>query len=304
MLKPGSLRNIPALRADDRLTSDCRQNFYVSTILNVTTDAIILSIPLPLLWTLQVPKRQKIALILLLCSGLFVIAAALIRITMTLVGSPSAVTINGWGVRETIAGILAVNIPIIRPVFTKSFWSRDFPPGSRKSKGSTPHAHSRSAARPRSKFGNLDAYELDDDLATAVDYGNSTGSQKKYSQQTTVVELDDGSTSSEMHHDPHPTNRSSEDLVIQKPTNDHNRSRNMSRQASRSVSYHEEDIEAAHPPMEVSVEQRYEIGPSSRLETPRGHEGRAWSAGWPRAGYGNRTTIAADRSMDRSQHAD
>lgn len=91
------------------------QNFYVSTVLNVLTDAAVLAIPLPLLWTLQVPKRQKIALVLMLCSGMFVIAAALIRITMTLVGDPSALNINRWGVRETIAGIIAVNVPIIRP---------------------------------------------------------------------------------------------------------------------------------------------------------------------------------------------
>jgi hypothetical protein len=32
-----------------------------------------------------------------------------------LVAHPSALTINSWGVRETIAGIISVNIPIIRP---------------------------------------------------------------------------------------------------------------------------------------------------------------------------------------------
>lgn len=280
------------------LTCCIRQNFYVSTVLNVITDALILAIPLPLLWTLRIPKRQKIALVLLLCSGIFVIAAALTRITMTLVGNRSAVNINRWGVRETIAGIIAVNIPIIRPVVTASFWSRDFPPGTHKSKGSTPNHHSRSAARPRSKFGKLDAYELNDDMQTAVDHRDSINSNKKYSQQTTVVELDNGSTSSDIHSQP--TNRSSEDLVIQRPTtnmSDYNRPRNISRQASRSVSCHEEDLEAAHPPMEVSIEQRYEIGPSSRLDSPRGHEPRPWSAGWPRAGYGNRTTIAADNSQ-------
>jgi len=91
------------------------QNFYVSTVLNVLTDVAVLAIPVPLLWALQVPKRQKIWLVLLLCSGFFVIAAAIIRITMTLMANPSALTINRWGVRETIAGIIAVNIPIVRP---------------------------------------------------------------------------------------------------------------------------------------------------------------------------------------------
>ena len=85
------------------------QNFYVSTVLNVITDAAILAIPLPLMWALQVSFKKKVALMLLLSSGIFVITAAIIRIVMTLVAHPSALTINSWGVRETIAGIFAVN---------------------------------------------------------------------------------------------------------------------------------------------------------------------------------------------------
>jgi hypothetical protein len=91
------------------------QNFYVSTVLNVITDAAILAIPLPLLWTLQISFKKKVALMLLLSSGIFVISAAIIRIVMTLVAHPSSLTINSWGVRETIAGIFAVNLPIIKP---------------------------------------------------------------------------------------------------------------------------------------------------------------------------------------------
>lgn len=80
------------------------QNFYVSTVLNVTTDAAILAIPLPLMWGLQISLKKKIALMVLLSSGIFVISAAIIRIVMTLVAHPSALVINEWGVRETIAG--------------------------------------------------------------------------------------------------------------------------------------------------------------------------------------------------------
>ena len=62
---------------------------------------------------------------LLLSSGIFVIAAAIIRVVLTTAGSPSAIKINGWGVRETIVGIFTVNIPILRPMFNRSFWSRN-----------------------------------------------------------------------------------------------------------------------------------------------------------------------------------
>ncbi|KXS97376.1 hypothetical protein AC578_9605 [Pseudocercospora eumusae] len=103
------------------------QNFYVTTVLNVVTDAAILTIPLPLLWQLKVPLKRKIALTLLLGSGIFVITAALLRLSFTLT-SLNALNINIWGTRETIAGILAVNAPILKPIFYASFWRRGFDP--------------------------------------------------------------------------------------------------------------------------------------------------------------------------------
>ncbi|KAF7557552.1 hypothetical protein G7Z17_g570 [Cylindrodendrum hubeiense] len=98
------------------------QNLVVTTVFNVLTDALILFIPMPLLWKLQVPLRKKIVISLLLSSGAFVIAAAIIRIVLTLSAHPSALTINSWGVRETLVGLITVNIPILRPMFNRNFW--------------------------------------------------------------------------------------------------------------------------------------------------------------------------------------
>lgn len=63
-----------------------------------------------MLWGLQVNLRKKIAIGILLSSGLFVIAAAIIRAVLTLGSAPSGLNINRWGVRETIVGILTVNM--------------------------------------------------------------------------------------------------------------------------------------------------------------------------------------------------
>lgn len=98
------------------------QNFYVGAILNVTTDIIILAIPLPMLWGLQVKLSKKIAIGLFICSGTFVIAAAIVRAALTLGNTPSGLNINRWGVRETIVGIITVNLPILRPMFRRKFW--------------------------------------------------------------------------------------------------------------------------------------------------------------------------------------
>ncbi|OJD30811.1 transcriptional regulatory protein [Diplodia corticola] len=100
-----------------------KQNFLVTVVLNALTDAAILCIPLPMLRQLKAPLYKKALVALLLCSGLFVITAAIIRAAVTLGSSPSSITINRWGVRETIIGILSINAPILRPLFTRSFWT-------------------------------------------------------------------------------------------------------------------------------------------------------------------------------------
>jgi hypothetical protein len=95
-----------------------------------------------MLWKLQVRFSKTIVIGALLCSGLFVIAAAIIRAVLTLGATPSGLNINRWGVRETIVGILTVNSPILRPMFNRSFWSGDSYHGTRtteETKGWTSH---------------------------------------------------------------------------------------------------------------------------------------------------------------------
>lgn len=99
------------------------QILYVSSTLNILTDGMILITPIPMLWNLEVRKSRKFGLSLLLFPGVFVIAAALIRVIMSLQVSPSALNINRWGVRETLAGVIAVNVPILRPILRISFWT-------------------------------------------------------------------------------------------------------------------------------------------------------------------------------------
>lgn len=100
---------------------------------------------MPMLWNLEVSRRRKLGLSLLLFPGVFVIAAALIRVIMTLEAQPSALVINRWGVRETVAGIIAVNLPILRPMLRKNFWTGgDMLSGGSKSHGTTTGTGSKS----------------------------------------------------------------------------------------------------------------------------------------------------------------
>ena len=64
-------------------------DIWASTILNVFTDLMILTIPIPTLWGSRFSTGKKIGLTLLLCSGLFVMSAAVIRFGFVIVGSTS-----------------------------------------------------------------------------------------------------------------------------------------------------------------------------------------------------------------------
>ncbi|TVY85929.1 hypothetical protein LAWI1_G006651, partial [Lachnellula willkommii] len=77
------------------------QNFYMTVVFNVL----------------------KLVVAILLCSGLFVICAALVRVVLILEGKLSSENMNRWGIRETIVGIITINLPILKPLFNKSFWS-------------------------------------------------------------------------------------------------------------------------------------------------------------------------------------
>ena len=109
------------------------QNFYAAVVLNVLTDAAILTVPLPLLWQMRAPTGRKIVLAVFLCSGFFVISAAIISIVNGLLSLNSALNGSRWGAREEITGILAVNAPILKPLFHRSFWRRDFNPSRTRS---------------------------------------------------------------------------------------------------------------------------------------------------------------------------
>lgn len=86
------------------------QLFIVVAVLNILTDAALLSVPIPMLWRLKIPMRKKLIISAILSSGLFVITAAIIRVVYSLDAEPSASNINRWGVRETIIGIFAINV--------------------------------------------------------------------------------------------------------------------------------------------------------------------------------------------------
>lgn len=79
----------------------------------------MMSIPTPLLFRLRISWARKAGVFTLLLSGLYMIAAAIVRAVQTLTGAPSVVNINRWGFRETGVGMLAVNGAVLVPLITR-----------------------------------------------------------------------------------------------------------------------------------------------------------------------------------------
>ncbi|UQC87482.1 uncharacterized protein CLUP02_12987 [Colletotrichum lupini] len=87
-------------------------------------DFLIVSIPLPLLWAVKLSIKRKLAIGLLLCSGIFVMIAALLRCILSLKDIEGINVSTIWAIRETFVGIIAVNAACIRPLFSSSHWLR------------------------------------------------------------------------------------------------------------------------------------------------------------------------------------
>ena len=143
------------------------QNFLSVAILNILTDAGILCVPVPMLWQLKLPLKKKLTIGIILSSGLFVIAAAIIRVVLSLDAAPSAANINGWGVRETFIGIFTINVPILRPLFSSAFWKPGPYDPSALNKGSSNYQKSNNG---QSTFKSSKAWKIGKKSSSVTEY--------------------------------------------------------------------------------------------------------------------------------------
>ncbi|KND90932.1 hypothetical protein TOPH_04311 [Tolypocladium ophioglossoides CBS 100239] len=127
-------------------------NYLTLVVLNVLTDTMIVTIPVPLLWKVKIPIGRKIAIGVLLCSGVFIIVATVLRCVLSLRDIQGINVSTIWAIRETFVGIIAVNAACIKPLFSKGRWIT-----SSKGSSATPGAangysmgHMRSGSTPGS----------------------------------------------------------------------------------------------------------------------------------------------------------
>ncbi|KAG0158663.1 hypothetical protein PDIDSM_6182 [Penicillium digitatum] len=100
--------------------------FYLcNAALNIFTDLLTYTLPINVVFRLQMPRKQKLILALILCLGLFTCVSSIIRITFipTMLSSKdSTYAISGamyWSVIETNIGILAASIPSFKAIASR-----------------------------------------------------------------------------------------------------------------------------------------------------------------------------------------
>lgn len=91
-------------------------------IMNITTDLCIMAIPAPVVLRAKMNVWKKVSLVLLFSGGFFIMIAAILRVTFVMVqkdGSTAAI----WSCREDFVATLVGQAPMLRPAFSRLFWT-------------------------------------------------------------------------------------------------------------------------------------------------------------------------------------
>ncbi|CAO2649724.1 Nn.00g010160.m01.CDS01 [Neocucurbitaria sp. VM-36] len=94
----------------------------MNSAFNIITDVLFASLPIPLIWQLQLNIRTKISLIIILSLGWFACAAAIIKAikqwhVLTDLDWTVEDSFNVWNYIEFTVGIIAASLPTLKPLF-------------------------------------------------------------------------------------------------------------------------------------------------------------------------------------------
>ncbi|KIW03028.1 uncharacterized protein PV09_05682 [Verruconis gallopava] len=162
-----------------------RGALYLSVaISNISTDMILLVMPIPLVWRLQMPRAQKFGLVFIFVIGSMTFITSIVRLvlllpTLTTVDQPWAIALPGmWVAIEANLIIVCCSFPALR-VFARHFvpkWIGEY--GSNRSRP-TYNAQSGTKSNP-TQF----ASKLQDKMRSRSSYG-----RMDFSETNTDVEL-------------------------------------------------------------------------------------------------------------------
>ncbi|OJJ44542.1 hypothetical protein ASPZODRAFT_134624 [Penicilliopsis zonata CBS 506.65] len=108
------------------------RNYSITqAVFNISSDAAMLAIPIPLLTKAQIKLRKKALLICIMSLGVFTIAAAIMNKYFNF-ASPLTTTYQIWYIREASTAIYVANMMCWWPLLRKVFGLKAFQYGSRQ----------------------------------------------------------------------------------------------------------------------------------------------------------------------------
>ncbi|GFF65798.1 hypothetical protein IFM47457_01162 [Aspergillus lentulus] len=108
------------------------QNYSITqAVFNISSDAAMLAVPVPLLIKAQMKMRKKLLLICIMSLGVFTIVAAILNKVFNF-ASPLTTTYQIWYIREASTAIYVANLMCLWPLLRKLFGLKAFIYGSRQ----------------------------------------------------------------------------------------------------------------------------------------------------------------------------
>ncbi|KAF2445832.1 hypothetical protein P171DRAFT_431224 [Karstenula rhodostoma CBS 690.94] len=94
-----------------------RPIIWVMFIGNVSTDAYLFVIPLPMLWQSSLKTYKKLAATLVLSGGILIVVCAILKSVFVLVDPVHGGQLAAaWGTRETFIAVITTNLPMVFPL--------------------------------------------------------------------------------------------------------------------------------------------------------------------------------------------
>ncbi|KAF8463422.1 hypothetical protein BDZ91DRAFT_682723 [Kalaharituber pfeilii] len=98
---------------------------YTYSAVNILTDFFLVILPVPMIWTLQIPTRQKAVLTMVLALGLFAAVSSLVKLRYTVNYGKAGdllwdtVDLAIWSVAEINVAIFCACMPALKPLFKR-----------------------------------------------------------------------------------------------------------------------------------------------------------------------------------------
>ncbi|KAF2035822.1 hypothetical protein EK21DRAFT_96442 [Setomelanomma holmii] len=114
-----------AVPTNSKQCSAATNHLITNAVFNISSDLIIISIPLPLLFRVRLPKKNKAALFTVFLIGAFTIVAAVLNKYYSFT-NPFGSEWTIWYLRESYTALLCANLPLIYPLIQKVFRLRNW----------------------------------------------------------------------------------------------------------------------------------------------------------------------------------